>query len=298
MNNKKIFCFVLLLFLFLFADKLTAQNWFPMEVGNRWDYNVTIYTHGGNWSLFKETARIVGKGNFGTEKEYYFFSSIGIFGHKILRIENDSLYAFIIEDSTECLLLAFNLEDSTFYSASCLEDSVVYLFNTNWNYFGFPDSQQFHGSGYIIYEISKKFGFCSSDDFVGGGLYEIWYHLSGCILSDTTYGVLLDIDELKNDSHIAFQLHQNYPNPFNPSTIISYSIPGTDNPHPGGARGGLVNLKVYDVLGNEIAILVNEEKPAGQYTVEFDGSALTSGIYFYQLRYGSFMETRKMVLMR
>ena len=94
-----------------------------------------------------------------------------------------------------------------------------------------------------------------------------------------------------------FFLYQNYPNPFNPTTKIKYSIP--ESPLPGGdGRGGLVTLKVYDVLGNEIATLVNEEKPAGSYEIEFNGSNLLSGIYFYQLRAGTFIQTKKMVLLR
>jgi photosystem II stability/assembly factor-like uncharacterized protein len=95
-----------------------------------------------------------------------------------------------------------------------------------------------------------------------------------------------------------FSLQQNFPNPFNPTTIIKFIIPQADNPLPGGARGGFVTLKVYDVLGNEITTLVNKEKPAGEYEVEFDGSDLSSGIYFYQLKAGSFVITKKMVLMR
>jgi hypothetical protein len=85
-----------------------------------------------------------------------------------------------------------------------------------------------------------------------------------------------------------YYLHQNYPNPFNPSTSISYSI----------SERAFVTLKVYDVLGNEIAILVNEEKTIGNYKVDFDASGLPSGIYFYRLQAGSFVETKKMVLMR
>ncbi|NIT55348.1 MAG: T9SS type A sorting domain-containing protein [Aliifodinibius sp.] len=83
-------------------------------------------------------------------------------------------------------------------------------------------------------------------------------------------------------------LWQNYPNPFNPKTSIRYSI-----------RSNLdVSIKVYDLLGKEIATLVNEKKPAGAYTVEFDASKLSSGIYFYQLQAGDFIETKKMILMR
>ena len=99
-----------------------------------------------------------------------------------------------------------------------------------------------------------------------------------------------------------FRLEQNYPNPFNPSTKIRYAIPllSDRTPLEGGARGGSINvqLKVYDVLGNEIATLVNEEKPAGIYEVEFDASKLPSGIYFYRLQAGNFTDARKMMLLR
>jgi len=95
-----------------------------------------------------------------------------------------------------------------------------------------------------------------------------------------------------------FELYQNYPNPFNPSTKIKFTIPSMGNPLLGGARGGLVTLKVYDVLGNEIATLVNEEKPAGNYEVNFEAKGLSSGIYFYELQSGGFIETKKMILMK
>ena len=90
-----------------------------------------------------------------------------------------------------------------------------------------------------------------------------------------------------------YELSQNYPNPFNPSTTIKYSIPivGAQNFVP-------VELKVYDVLGREIATLVNEQKPAGSYEVNFDASKLSSGIYFYTLSSGSKNITKKMILLR
>jgi len=85
-----------------------------------------------------------------------------------------------------------------------------------------------------------------------------------------------------------YYLHQNHPNPFNPSTIIKYSIPQSSN----------VVIKVFDILGNEIETLVNEEKPAGYYELEFNASSLSSSIYFYRIQAGSFVETKKMVLMK
>ncbi|HEY6436739.1 MAG TPA: T9SS type A sorting domain-containing protein, partial [Ignavibacteriaceae bacterium] len=85
-----------------------------------------------------------------------------------------------------------------------------------------------------------------------------------------------------------FSLSQNYPNPFNPSTRINYSVPFTS----------FIKIKLYDILGNEVATLVNEEKPAGVYEISFDASRLSSGVYFYQLKADSFVETRKMILLR
>ena len=85
-----------------------------------------------------------------------------------------------------------------------------------------------------------------------------------------------------------FSLNQNYPNPFNPSTLIKFSIPNKGN----------VTLKVYDIIGNEVAALVNENKDAGVFEVNFNGDGLSSGIYLYQLRAANFVETKKMTLIK
>ncbi|MCI0473050.1 MAG: T9SS type A sorting domain-containing protein, partial [Ignavibacteria bacterium] len=85
-----------------------------------------------------------------------------------------------------------------------------------------------------------------------------------------------------------FTLHQNYPNPFNPVTKINYDIP----------KNTFVSLKIYDILGREAAVLVNETKQAGSYTVEFNASALTSGVYFYRLETSAYSEIKKMVLLK
>ena len=87
---------------------------------------------------------------------------------------------------------------------------------------------------------------------------------------------------------LSYNLEQNYPNPFNPTTKISWQSPVSS----------LQTLKIYDVLGNEVATLVNEEKPAGTYEVEFNGSRLPSGVYFYKLQAGSFSETKKLLLLK
>ncbi|GBD89246.1 Ycf48-like protein precursor [bacterium BMS3Abin03] len=91
-----------------------------------------------------------------------------------------------------------------------------------------------------------------------------------------------------------YNILQNYPNPFNPSTKIKFTIAPPNL--PGGEA--FVTLKVYDVLGREVATLVNEEKPPGSYEVEFDGSNLPSGVYFYRLKAGNYSQVKKMVLLR
>jgi hypothetical protein len=94
----------------------------------------------------------------------------------------------------------------------------------------------------------------------------------------------------------SYKLLQNYPNPFNPSTKIKFTIPASPKSSP--KERTFVELKIYDVLGNEIATLVNEEKSAGEYEVKFSGERLSSGMYFYTLRAGNFAETKKMILLK
>jgi hypothetical protein len=103
-------------------------------------------------------------------------------------------------------------------------------------------------------------------------------------VSDSTTG----IKDTKNDFPSEFSLGQNYPNPFNPSTTFGIRI----------AESGPVSLKVYDLLGQEVAVLLNERKEPGTYVVRFDASGLASGVYLYRLSGGTFTQTRKMILTR
>ena len=95
-------------------------------------------------------------------------------------------------------------------------------------------------------------------------------------------------DSKKQIKPVSYSLGQNYPNPFNPTTRIDYSI----------KQAGFVTLKIYDMLGKEVAVLVNGNKPAGYYTVEFNGSNLPSGVYIYRLTAGKFSSSKKLMLMK
>jgi hypothetical protein len=125
--------------------------------------------------------------------------------------------------------------------------------------------------------------------------------LKGCVINGIIYGdtTTVGVEEEETPIATSFILEQNYPNPFNPSTKIKFTIPSRTEYY---SVPQIVTLKVYDVLGNEITTLVNEEKPAGEYEVEFNPESSikhpVSGIYFYQLKTGSFIQTKKMLMIK
>jgi len=102
------------------------------------------------------------------------------------------------------------------------------------------------------------------------------------------YNILASVTMDEVGKPFNFFISQNYPNPFNPTTKIEYSVPHSSN----------VVIKVFDILGKEIETLVNEEKSIGSYEVEFNAAGLPSGIYFYRLQDGNYIETKKMVLIK
>ena len=118
------------------------------------------------------------------------------------------------------------------------------------------------------------------------------YLFAGCIFKGTRKLPLdlLGITSVKNVSQILKDpfLYQNYPNPFNPTTIIKYDVP----------KSSLVTIKVYDILGRIVKTLVNEEKIPGSYEVTFNAQNLSSGIYFYTIKAGDFVQAKKMILLK
>jgi len=115
-------------------------------------------------------------------------------------------------------------------------------------------------------------------------------HLYVSTFRDGVFKSVSPISELEEDDNGLHNiaLYNNYPNPFNPRTSLQYAI---------GSRQ-FVTLKIYDMLGKEVATLVNEEKPAGSYEVEFNASHLSSGIYFYQLSAGLYTNVKKMIVIK
>jgi len=100
--------------------------------------------------------------------------------------------------------------------------------------------------------------------------------------------ITTDVEQVADLSPTEFELEQNYPNPFNPSTSIQYAISSRQ----------FVTIKVYDILGNDITTLVNDYRDAGIYNVQFTMHNLASGIYFYTLQAGAFVESKKMIYLK
>jgi hypothetical protein len=133
-----------------------------------------------------------------------------------------------------------------------------------------------------------------SSSIINGGV-KIW-RPAGSLSATTrplivfadTCAIITGVGNISNKIPGNYALSQNYPNPFNPITKISYDIP----------KSGLVTIKIYDILGKEIATLVNENKNPGKYIVDFDGSAISSGVYFYRLESNGFVATKKMMLIK
>ena len=184
------------------------------------------------------------------------------------------------------------------FSAKQIDKNVFLKWQTatELNNRGFEIERKIGNSDWRIIGFKEGFGTTTEthfysfiDDNISRGKYQ--YRLKQIDYNGTfEYSKTVEVEVLVINN---FVLQQNYPNPFNPTTIIKYSIPTNVK------RGTLnVSLKVYDVLGNEIATLVNEEKQAGNYEVEFNAANLPSGIYFYQLRARSFIETKKMILLK
>ena len=144
------------------------------------------------------------------------------------------------------------------------------------------------------YKPYESLSIFSGLDPLGEWTLSIYDAITGNTGSLEAWGLKLyyvDATDIENDNLILpqeFKVEQNYPNPFNPNTKISWQMPKTE----------VVTLKIYDVLGSEIATLVNKELVAGEHEIIFNASRLSSGFYFYQLKAGNFIQSKKMILLK
>ncbi len=178
----------------------------------------------------------------------------------------------------------FSADPNAKVSSIVIKDSILFAGTESAGVFKSTDNginwKAINEGIWINYPNTSRL-FVGDDYLLAGGSSGLWRRQL------TDFG-LTDVKEISNDVPEAFELSQNYPNPFNPSTVISWRM----------TVGSNVTLKVYDVLGKEVATLVNNELEAGTHSVNFDASHLSSGIYFYTLKAGSFIQTNKMLLLK
>jgi hypothetical protein len=221
--------------------------------------------------------------------------------HKI--IVTDHFKIMLSTDSGDNWREIFRTDSLGIQNIAFSNDGQKIYVVTNTMYYDFPRTYFFYNSDegktweslqLPIYDIIADMDLDFNDDIYLASISSGVFRLKSPVVSVK--------DETENVFPKDFILYQNYPNPFNPTTKIKFEIPTSPlNPSPYQGeenRERLVTLKVYDILGNEVATLVNEYKLARSYEVEFNGSKLASGIFYYQLRVGKFIQTKKMILLK
>ena len=298
---KKTFYLILFCTSTLFAQ-IDSTDWYPLHVGDKWEY----YTSGYGYGIVE----IIGDTVMNNDNKYFIFGEYGVDAWRFQRNDgNGKVYYYSAADGKDHLLFDFDVPNKSLWTpnftqlwwglqstwtdkknllgislenkrfSEVLIDSNVTPIDTIWN----PIVDVYPT------KVTKGIGISSYLE----GLEE----LVGAYINGVGYGTLVKVDEEELGTPNEFRLSQNYPNPFNPSTTIEYTIPNVETLRATSQMQN-VTLKVFDILGREVAELVNEQKPAGRYRVNFNGAALSSGVYIYQLSTGSQLISRKMMLIK
>jgi len=288
---QPLFCTIIFVFI---TSNLTAQDYYPLEIGNRWDYKTYYWDFGGGGedSSF-HSVEVIGDSLLPNNKQYFVLSRADLIGGEFVRIEENHIYYFNTYQNREDTIINLDAELNVTYfpesefawSVELIEIDTVILFDITTRIL------RYRVDGLILRYInfSDNFGMYHLDspgEPPGTTQWstDVYYGIIG----GEEFGNPVSVDDIEPALPTEFSLSQNYPNPFNPGTTIRFTISDLR----------FTSLKVYDVLGNEIATLVYEEKTVGNYTIDFNATTLPSGIYFYKLQTGFFTETKKMVLMK
>jgi photosystem II stability/assembly factor-like uncharacterized protein len=259
---------------------IERQSYSPIEITN----TGTIYISGSGDKLFKSTDN-------GDSWEDVSLNLVEV--RKIIFDKNDDIYLATDESVWRSNPDFIPVELSTF-TASVTENSVnlKWTTSTELNNKGFEISRSTGKDEWISLSFIPGSGtttepkeYTYTDNNLNPGIYK--YKLIQ-IDYDGTRKEEKEIEVEVSNLPTEYALFQNYPNPFNPTTTIKYSV----------KEAGIVSLKVYDILGKEITTLVNETKSPGEYSVQYDGAKLSSGVYFYTMRAGGYVDTRKFMLMK
>ncbi|RMH97260.1 MAG: T9SS C-terminal target domain-containing protein, partial [Calditrichaeota bacterium] len=277
-----------------FAGALLAQDFFPLEVGNLWSFEV--YSGG---QPQRHNMEITGDTTFTNDHHYFLLSNPDVTLGPYVRVDSGFIYLAEQYDGAEVPVYNLNarLGETRATNWRNLFFSVTLYHVDTTTVFGRQTVVYYYGlDGLTVSEIrfSRDFGPLEIHHYGDppNPFPVESYYLTGCIIGDSTYGTVVGIGK-SEELPAQFQLLQNYPNPFNPVTNVEFGLPNTE----------WVTLKVYDLLGREVKTLVDQRLPAGYHTVQWDGTnhagqSVVSGVYLYRLEAGNFVQTRKMVLLR
>ncbi len=280
------------------------RNFFPMHVGDYWLYasydNVTEEIRYSSYTVISDTV-INGKTYYGKKYRNYNINYEYFEGYFYSNNENATLYVLDTADFNNNGVLNEDLLcDSLFVPYGITYNSYL---ETHFSPLPFEHTV-YDSLWYIIDNDTLLTRIVGVDIY-----YSLFYtdklgvtkiflegptiYLLGAIIDSVQYGTIVDIEETETQPQ-GFVLYQNYPNPFNPTTTIKYMIPQINNVETLHAT----SLRIYNLLGEKVATLVNEKQSPGEYSVQFDASNLPSGVYFYTLRAGNYTATKKMILLK
>jgi len=274
-----------------------GTNWLQSEVDSNFVSNYPIY----NFSFYNNQFGYACGGRIDRAGVIWRTTNSGL-NWTAQGISADEVFDLFIFDSLNALALSGDPEGLFLMADIKTTNAGITWSNDSLSFFGLSFAIDFRtynegwsASGYkFLLTTNRGENWSEFETPDGAVIYDLQFTdpRNGYAVGDS--GVILKFDpnlaDVKSGLNIPneFILYQNYPNPFNPLTSISYVI---------GIRQ-FVSLKIYDVLGNEILLLIDEEQSAGNYSIDFDASGLPSGIYFYQLRAGEFVQTKKMVYLK
>lgn len=316
---KIIFCYCIILNLYIYSQDSNIVKYFPLKVGNVWVYNGnhSIYTQCSRHSIQRFTVdsqfTINNKVYFKINYSKIYISGNGNCGFTYLnsgyyRVDslNGNVYKLRTAPDTNCTYNQYDILIDSLYgkvrdtSYPCPRNMYyrkTLIDTSNVEIFGILKPTKYFQSGdffeYAYFgEYSKDFGLkyfseygisMSSQSFLKGCI------INGVLYGDTTY-TLIGLNQINKQIPIICNLFQNYPNPFNPTTKIKFAI--------SDVSAGQTFLSVYDILGNEISVLVNQNLKPGEYEIEWNATSKPSGVYYYKLQAGEYSETKKMVLLK
>lgn len=283
MNNKNFLISFLMFLLSTFCVFSQSGNAKSLEIGNKWVYERWI-DYGMepsyfNYSVIGDT--MINGIKYAVVKHSY-ESGLNTFGYE--RADSIKIYNYNTNSESEIVRVNFAKDDTSTDKYWTDVDTVEYwgklrirVDYKSYNFFG--------GINSITY--MEGIGLTDYSEEVHGA--DGWYYLKAAILDNVIYGdtILVDVKS-KEISPNVFQLFQNYPNPFNPRTTIRFKLPERTK----------VVLSVFSITGEKIRELINEDLLPGSYKYEFEGTNLSSGIYFYQLKTDNFVQTKKLVLLK